>query len=44
MNVILIYDLSQSLDQIPDSPVAIFPHPSFGTIQLLYEKGYKGYN
>ena len=24
--------------------VATFPHPSFGTIQLLYEKGYKGYN
>ena len=31
-NEILIYDLSQSLDQIPDSPAATLPHPSFGTI------------
>ena len=31
-NEILIYDLSQSLDTMPDTPVATLPQPSFGTI------------
>lgn len=31
-NEILIYDLSQSLDTMPDAPAANLPHPSFGTL------------
>lgn len=33
-NEILIYDLSQSLDRMPNSPAAALPQPTFGTITM----------